>query len=71
MDLIREAPKSSHNSAITILKYIVTVYLTVTIREKEELIAFSFLKKLHPIILEYPEVCEWIIDIFSAQTSLT
>ena len=42
----------------------------MTIRQKEEAVSFEFLKKLQPTILDYPEVSEWILKIFSAQSSL-
>ena len=50
IDLIEEVPKTSHKSAIIILKYIVTVYLTVIIRKKEYNLGFIFLKRLHPVL---------------------
>jgi replicative superfamily II helicase len=50
IDLIEEVPKTSHKSAIIILKYIVTVYLTVIIRKKEDNLGFIFLKRLHPVL---------------------
>lgn len=42
----------------------------MTIREKEESSSFEFLKGLHKVLDDYPEIEEWLVAIFSAQSSL-
>ena len=32
--------------------------------------SFRFLKKIHPVVLKYPEICEWTVKILVAQKSL-
>ena len=48
--LLDDMPNYSENQRNKLLNFAVLVYLTITIREKDETPAWSFLKKLQPLL---------------------
>lgn len=69
-NLLKNIDKMQAETAIEAMKYVVQVYLTVIIREKQEISSFEFLKGLNKNLANFSLVREWICTIFTAQKSL-
>lgn len=48
-----------------VIKFAVTAYLTIAIREKSDSEIYNKLKRINAKISAYREISEWIVQLFS------
>lgn len=65
MNLLNSLHRQPPENFEKLLKFLILAYLTIVIRSKDENPAFSFLKHLHPVLLNDVKTIEWVVLIFS------
>ena len=63
--LLDDLEKYDPETQKMVLKFAITVYLTITIREKAEGMLYSLQKKIHSGFELLPEMKEWMVNLFS------
>ena len=69
-DFANLIPSLNPTSSLLVFKYEIIVFLTIFIRQKQELPVLDFLKSINSMLKENTDICDWILQAFSSHTAL-